>query len=130
VRKILASQLLDVVVAWERWRALGSPAGENEPPKIVIIDVPLLPESPLIDWCHRCVFVEVSDEERERRCVENRNWPVGERARREATQTPLSEKRARASWIVDNNGSPEHLRAQVTDLYARLTAQPPGESVT
>ena len=39
-----------------------------------------------------------------------------------ATQLPLDDKKARATWVIDNSGTPEQTRAQVKALWATLTS--------
>lgn len=90
--------------------------------RMVVLDVPLLLESPLGERCHRLVFVEAPREERARRAARTRGWGPGEVERREAAQADLSEKRRRAHLVVDNSGDPESLKREVARLFAILSA--------
>jgi len=90
----------------------------------VVLDVPLLLENDarhgLARRCDVLVFVDASDEERDRRAQEARGWPPGEVARREAFQLPLAEKRALANHVLDNNGTPAELAERAASLLRRL----------
>lgn len=85
----------------------------------VVLDVPLLLESPLAERVTRWVFVEAPETARDAR-VAGRGWPPGERARREARQADLDVKRARARHVLENRGSLEHLEAQVDALLRQI----------
>src|SRR5437867_4754241 len=74
----------------------GAPPGGGKPPEpVLVLDVPLLAESPLRKECDLVVFIEASEEMRRAR-LEARGWAPGEMERREAHQAPLAEKRALA----------------------------------
>lgn len=87
---------------------------------VLVLDVPLLLGSPLQDRCQEVVFVEASREARGRR-VGARGWTPGELERRESLQPPAEEKLMRADHVIDNSGSLEETRRQVTSLYALWT---------
>lgn len=87
----------------------------------VVLDVPLLLESPLASLVGTWVFVEASDSQREAR-VAARNWPAGERQRREARQADLAAKRQRADYVLENSGSIDHLGRQVDALLQQIGA--------
>jgi dephospho-CoA kinase len=90
-------------------------------PGPVVLDVPLLLESPLASLVDQWVFIEAPEAVREAR-VEGRNWPPGERARREARQADLAAKRARADYVLENSGSIDHLGRQVDALLRQVGA--------
>jgi dephospho-CoA kinase len=85
----------------------------------VVLDVPLLLESPLADLVTTWVFVAASEASREAR-ARGRDWPAGERARREARQAELAAKRARAGHVLENDGPIEDLGPRVDALLAEL----------
>jgi dephospho-CoA kinase len=99
-------------------RAAGTPR--------VVLDVPLLLENDdrhgLARTCDALIFVDAGLELREERARRSRGWELGEIARREAVQLPLAEKRARADFVIPNNGSPAELDQAVRDVLARLGA--------
>ncbi len=92
----------------------------------VVLDVPLLLENEaqhgLCGLCHALVFVDADEAERERRARRSRGWPKGELARRQAAQLPLSEKKARADFVLENNGSERELESAVRAVLDKLGA--------
>lgn len=107
----------------ERLRA----AREAKVPRVAL-DVPLLLENDaqhgLAGLCDVLVFVDVRDDERERRARRDRGWKSGEVARREALQLPLSEKRKRAHHVIENNQGTTELQRAVERLLERLATSP------
>jgi dephospho-CoA kinase len=85
----------------------------------VVLDVPLLLESPLAVHVTAWVYVDAPEAAREAR-VAGRRWPEGERERREARQAPLPAKRARAHIVLENRGSLRDLEGQVDALLRQL----------
>lgn len=90
-----------------RIRAALEAARARAVPRIAL-DVPLLLENDsqhhLVDECDVLVFVDSDPKDRDARAISARGWKPGEVARREAAQLPLHEKRARADWVVANDG--------------------------
>lgn len=105
--------------AHEEARALGVPR--------VVLDVPLLLEHDaqhrLTALCDVLVFVEADAKVRDARAVARRGWVPGELARREALQLPLETKRARADFVVVNDGGLPELRAAVARVLAQIEAR-------
>lgn len=89
-------------------------AGES-----VLLDVPLLLENGLIERCQATVFVDASEAVRRARAA-SRGWPEGELERRQATQAPLAEKRARADFVIDNDGPLAATERAVEAVLAQL----------
>jgi dephospho-CoA kinase len=85
----------------------------------VLLDVPLLLENGLVDRCDHVVFVATSPATRRARAAA-RGWPAGELERREAAQTPLDVKRARAGFVVDNDGDLPTMARGVAAVLDRL----------
>jgi dephospho-CoA kinase len=85
----------------------------------VVLDVPLLLESPLAARVTCWVFVEAPEAVRDAR-VAARGWQPDERTRREARQAGLDAKRARADHVLENSGSLAHLEAQVDALLRQI----------
>jgi dephospho-CoA kinase len=94
----------------------------------IVLDVPLLLENDaqhgLARLCDALVFVDVRDDERERRAQRERGWTSGEVARREAAQLPLHAKKERAHHVIENNQGPAELEQAVARLLARLRPTP------
>lgn len=87
--------------------------------KPVVLDVPLLLESPLSKIVTVWIYVDTPENLRDDRAAQ-RGWAAGERARREAQQASLDEKKIRAEQMLDNSGSIEDLEAQVEALLHQL----------
>lgn len=88
--------------------------------RVLVLDVPLLAESPALRaLCDELVFVETPVEARRHR-TEARGWSSGELERREAHQQSIEEKRRLAGATIANSGSLEDLRRQVERLYHGL----------
>jgi dephospho-CoA kinase len=98
-------------------------AHERGAPRVVL-DVPLLFENDaqhgLARLCDVLVFVDADEAERERRTMQGRGWPEGELARREATQMPLEEKRARSHYVIPNHGDLDQLEAAAQRLLDEI----------
>jgi dephospho-CoA kinase len=86
----------------------------------IVLDVPLLLENDAEHGyaaeCDVLIFVEVSQQERERRAQASRGWAAGEVARREAAQLPLDQKRRRADFVVSNEGTLAELEVAIRDI--------------
>jgi len=89
----------------------------------VVLDVPLLLESPLADMVDVWVYVAAEPAARDARAAQ-RGWKPGERERRESRQSSLQSKRARADHLLENNGSIDDLEAQVDGLLTRIGVSP------
>ena len=89
--------------------------------KFLVLDVPLLASSTLRDCCDEILFVNSTETLRETR-VKVRGWAPDELKRREASQTPESDKKILANSIINNSGSLDETRRQVEDLYESLLA--------
>ncbi|MBW7904195.1 MAG: dephospho-CoA kinase [Phycisphaerae bacterium] len=88
----------------------------------IVIDSPLLFECNLDRQCDKTVFVEANEELRLERLRARRGWDAGELRRRESWQLPLSEKRARADFVIVNEGPLERLRPQVAAILEQIAA--------
>jgi dephospho-CoA kinase len=88
---------------------------------IAVCDIPLLFETGADAWLDKVVVVSApADIQRER--VLGRPGMTAEALDAIlAKQTPDTEKRARADYIVDTGQSKDHARAQVTAILAELT---------
>ncbi|MFT5199863.1 MAG: dephospho-CoA kinase [Planctomycetota bacterium] len=90
----------------------------------IVLDIPLLMESDglaeIRDQIDHLVFVDVSEQERERRARTQRGWAPGEVARREAAQMPLSEKKIASDVVLQAGVTLEQLSENVQALLTRL----------
>ena len=90
--------------------------------RLIVIDSPLLYEADLDLTCDAVVFVEADAGIREERSEKLRGWPAGELSRREKSQQPLDNKRARADYICKNNSNLADLRTQVERIVNQILA--------
>lgn len=106
----------------EKIRARIESARADNHHAVVLLDVPLLAESPLQVLVTDGVFVDAPLDVREARCQADRQWPPGEVARRDALQIPLSDKRALCRYVVVNDAAtlPADLREQVLTIWTDL----------
>jgi dephospho-CoA kinase len=97
---------------------------EQAPPDALVVhDLPLLAESGRADTFDAVVVVDAPGDLQLQRMTADRGWtPEEARARMDAQASP-EDRRAIATYVIDNSGSLEELRRQVEDVYARLTAE-------
>lgn len=88
---------------------------------LVVHDIPLLAESGRAHTFDAVVVVDAPADLQVRRMVADRGWSEDEARARIGAQASREERRAVATYVIDNAGSPEELRRQVEDVYARLT---------
>ena len=81
-------------------RAAGDPAVAA-----YVWDSPLLYETGLDARCDAVIFVDAPRDVRVERVMRTRGWDAAELDRRERVQTPLDEKRERATHVIDNGGA-------------------------
>ncbi len=118
------ARLNAIVHPWVRRRAAALMAGyesSQEPPPVVVHDVPLLFESGLERDYDVVVVVDAPRELRAARLAARSGLGADEVARREAAQMPAEEKVARADHVVVNAGDLDELEAQVSRLWRELT---------
>ena len=80
---------------------------------LVVVDVPLLFEGDRQGLFEGVMLVWTPPEVQLARLVERNGWSEDEARRRIAAQMPVDEKRALATWVIDNSGPPERTEAQV-----------------
>ena len=85
--------------------------------KLVVVDAAVMLKA---GWDHNCdllLFLDTPRETRLDRCLD-RGWSEAQFDRREASQLPLAEKRARADVIIDNSGTPAQLAEEISQVLA------------
>lgn len=88
--------------------------------RLIISDIPLLFEVGLDQAFDAILLVDAPEPIRRDRLVQDRALtPAVAQAMIDA-QWPSATKRARAHWIIDNDGTPEALRAKVAALWPAL----------
>ncbi len=96
------------------------------PAGVAVIDSPLLFESRLDADMDVTVTVAASEETRIRRALaraQGRGATIDEPElrRRDAMQMPVDEKRARADFVIENEGSEDDLNARAMKVWEELT---------
>lgn len=91
--------------------------------RIVICDIPLLFERHMTDRFDRIVLVDASRAVRLERLVKDRELRETEAMDMIAAQMPAELKRARADFIIENDGTFAQLERRVQDVWAALARQ-------
>lgn len=84
--------------------------------KTVFLDIPLLFESRLTYMVERTILVYVDEETQLKRLMARNGLSEKEAQMRIRAQMPLSEKKALADAVIDNNGSPEETKQQLEKI--------------
>jgi dephospho-CoA kinase len=88
--------------------------------RIVVCDIPLLFEKGMADRFDRIVLVDAQRPIRLERLLQDRGLQTTEAMEIIAAQMPAELKRARADYIIENNGTLTQLERRVQDLWASL----------
>lgn len=88
--------------------------------RVVVNDIPLLFEAGLAPQFDIIVVVDAPREERIRRIVEYRGLTREEAQRMVDAQAPAEPKRARADFVIDNNGSLAELRRRAEEVWQQI----------
>ena len=91
--------------------------------QIVVHEVPLLFEAGFADECDATVVVVAPDELRLERVQARSGLSRDKIERRMAAQIDPGEARGRAGYVIENDGSREHLRERTERVYRELTAR-------
>lgn len=86
----------------------------------VILDAAVLLESGWVDVCDYLIYIDTPQEQRIERVRTNRGWSAEELERRESSQLPLTTKRQRADFVVDNSRTIEDAATQMTQVLQDL----------
>ncbi len=95
------------------------------PDGIAVFEVPLLFESRMDEQMDANIVVTCEDESRIARVMNRDELPREQVLARMRAQMPEEEKRLRADYVLDNNGTHESLLHQVDALYAALKVREP-----
>jgi dephospho-CoA kinase len=93
---------------------------EATPSAVVVHDIPLLTETGQASSFDAVIVVDVPVETQLARMVELRGMSQGEAEARVAAQATREERLAIATYVVENTGTLEELRARVAEVYAEL----------
>jgi dephospho-CoA kinase len=116
-RKLLEGIVHPLV--FERYAALEASAPQDG---IVIHDIPLLAESGRADTFDAVIVVETPAEVQVERMLRDRGWTRADAESRIAAQATPEQRRAIATYLIENTGTREELRARVEAVYAELSA--------
>ena len=83
---------------------------------IFFMDIPLLFEQGYVSWFDETWLVYVDRDVQLERLMKRNQLSKEEAESRLSAQCPLEEKKGLASQVIDNNGSQDHLLAQVNSL--------------
>lgn len=111
------------VRAWASEEAARVKASPDAPP-VIVHDVPLLFETGLDRHLDLSVLVDAPLETRIARVTERSGLTADQVRARDAAQGSLTSKRERADVVIDNDGDPAALEAQLGELWRRLTERP------
>ena len=87
---------------------------------IVVHDIPLLVESGRAAQFDAVIVVDAPPEVQVERMVRDRGWTEEESRARIAAQATREQRRAVATYLIDNTGTREDLRRQVTEVFEAL----------
>lgn len=119
----VARKRLEAIVhplVFERILALEAGAGPDD---IVVHDIPLLAESGRADTFDAVIVVEAPPRTQVERMVRDREMTPEDAAARIASQATPEQRRALASYVIDNTGTLDDLRLKVREIYAELQEQ-------
>ncbi len=94
--------------------------------QIVVHDIPLLFEVGLEDEFDVVVLVDAPERVRLRRLVRDRGLDEAEAQRMIEAQMPSAEKRDRADFVIDNDGSLERLESIAVEVWRKLQRRASG----
>ncbi|MEK5278814.1 MULTISPECIES: dephospho-CoA kinase [Paenibacillus] len=93
---------------------------QEEPKRLIIVDIPLLFESGLESLFHEIVVVYVPREVQITRLMERNRLSLEEAEARLNAQMDIEQKRNKADYIIDNSGDLAYTEQQVAVFWDRL----------
>ena len=91
---------------------------------LIVHDIPLLAETGQGAAFDAVVVVDVPSELQVERMVRERGWTQAEATSRIAAQASREERRAMATYVIENTGTIDDLRRRVAEVFARLRGVP------
>ncbi|GAA3651086.1 dephospho-CoA kinase [Nocardioides ginsengisoli] len=116
-RKVLESIVHPLV--FERYAELEAAAPADG---IVVHDIPLLVESGRAEEFEAVIVVDAPEELQIERMVRDRGWTEDDARARIAAQATREQRRAVATYLIENTGTREDLRLAVTEVFEALLA--------
>ena len=93
---------------------------QPRPPKIILMDIPLLYENKLESTLDAVIVVNASLEKRIGRVMERSGLSEAEVIARDEAQLPLEEKVKRADYVIENGSSLADLNREIENLWQAL----------
>lgn len=93
---------------------------EKHPDTPIVWDVPLLFEGETRNLVDVTILVYIPEEVQRMRLMSRDGCSEEEANRRIAAQMPIEEKRALATYVIDNSGSLDNTSEQVTRIWTKL----------
>jgi dephospho-CoA kinase len=87
---------------------------------VVVHDIPLLAESGRSDTFDAVIVVDAPPELQVERMLRDRGWTEAEARARIAAQASPEDRRAVATYVIENTGTLEDLHREVETIYAQL----------
>jgi dephospho-CoA kinase len=87
---------------------------------LVVHDIPLLAESGQADRFEAVIVVDAPEETQVERMTEQRGWTEEDARSRVAAQASREDRRAIATYVIDNTGTRDDLRERVTEVVEML----------
>ncbi len=115
-RRLLESIVHPLV--FERYAELEAAAPADG---IVVHDIPLLVESGRAAEFDAVVVVDAPHATQVERMVRDRGWTEADAEARIAAQATREQRRAVATYVIDNTGTHEDLRQRVTEVFEELS---------
>jgi dephospho-CoA kinase len=106
----------------ERQRSMLVEEARERGDRVVICDIPLLFEARLVDRFDKVILVDATRPRRLERLVQERQLSETEAMKMIAAQMPAELKRARADFVIDNDGTIADLEKRVRLVWADLSA--------
>ncbi len=92
----------------------------EDPEGLVVVEAALILELGRQEEFDTLVVVWADEEQQLRRMIQRDRLSVDEAGRRLDAQMPLSEKRGRAQFVIDNSGDPAACRADTERVFGKL----------
>src|SRR3954462_15733080 len=106
----------------ERQRTVLVDEARERGDRVVICDIPLLFEARLVDRFDKVILVDATRPRRLERLVKERQLSETDAMKMIAAQMPAELKRARADFVIDNDGTIADLEKRVRAVWTELSA--------
>ena len=117
--RLALEAIVHPAVEAERRRQVARAAAEGA--EVVIAEIPLLFEAADPSVYDGVILVDAPEVERRRRLIDERGLPPEQADQLLAAQWPAAHKRARATWIIDNDGDRQTLLDRTDALWQLIT---------